>query len=55
MSEAKILRKLDKIESELDYIKKHMVDVDLILTDNDLESIEDAERDLKENRTVRIA
>ncbi len=55
MSEAEILRKLDKIESELDYIKKHMVDADLILTDNDLESIEDAERDLKEGRTVRIA
>jgi mRNA interferase RelE/StbE len=55
MSEAEILKKLDRIESELTYIKNHLLDADLIITDDDLESIRDAERDLKKGKTKRIA
>jgi hypothetical protein len=54
-TEAKeILEKLDTIKADLDYIKKHMVDVDLVLTDDDLEALEEAENDLKAGRTRRL-
>ena len=54
-TEAKeILEKLDTIKADLDYIKKHMVDVDLFLTDDDLEALEEAENDLKAGRTRRL-
>jgi hypothetical protein len=49
-----ILEKLDTIKADLDYIKKHMVDVDLVLTDDDLEALEEAENDLKAGRTRRL-
>ena len=49
-----ILEKLDEIKSELDYIKKHMVDVDTVLTDDDFESLNEAEKDLKAGKTKRL-
>lgn len=54
-TEAKeILNKLELIKADLDYIKKHMVDVDLVLTDDDLEALEEAESDLKAGKTKRL-
>ena len=54
-TEAKeILNKLDTIKADIDYIKKHMVDVDLVLTDDDLEALEEAEKDLKAGKTKRL-
>ena len=54
-TEAKeILNKLEIIKADLDYIKKHMVDVDLVLTDDDLEALEEAEKDLKAGKTKRL-
>lgn len=55
MSEAQILRKLEKIEEELSFIKDHIMDADMLITDDDIESIEDAEEDLEMGRTKRIA
>ena len=49
-----ILEKLEIIKSDLDYIKKHMIDVDLVLTDDDLEALEEAEKDLKAGKTKRL-
>jgi len=46
-----ILERLDEIKSDLDYLKEH-IDVDLILTEDDKTSIIEAERDLKEGRTI---
>lgn len=42
------------IMKELTEIKKHMVDVDYILTSDDLESLREAERDLMEGKTKRL-
>ncbi|HLC60216.1 MAG TPA: hypothetical protein VJJ52_02195 [Candidatus Nanoarchaeia archaeon] len=54
-SETKIiLNKLDEIKSELDYIKNHMADVDTIITTDDIESLKEAEDDLKNGKTVRL-
>ena len=46
-----IIQKLEDIKSELDYIKKHIADVDTILTEDDIESLEEAEKDLKGGKT----
>ena len=49
-----ILDKLDEIKSELDYIRKHIVDIDTALTEEDVESLNEAERDFKAGKTKRL-
>lgn len=49
-----ILKELKGIRSDLDYIKSHIKDVDILLTDDDIESIREAEKDLKEGKTKRL-
>ena len=49
-----VLKKLDAIKSELDYIKGHMVDADTILTPQEEERLEESLRDLKERRTTPL-
>ncbi|MBI2549193.1 hypothetical protein HYW21_07635 [Candidatus Woesearchaeota archaeon] len=49
-----ILNKLDSIKEELDYIKTHLIDPDIILTGDDLEALREAEEDLKKGRTKRL-
>lgn len=51
----RIMNKLDSIQSELDYIKNHIADVDLVLTDEDLHSIKEGEEDWRAGKTRRIA
>jgi len=51
---AQIMKKLDNIKSELDFIKGHINDVDLVLTDDDREALEEAEHDLKKGKTKRL-
>ena len=48
------VEKLDHIQSDLDFIKRHINDVDLVLTDDDLEALDDAEKDLAAGKTKRI-
>lgn len=49
-----IVSKLDTIEEELAYIKKHLVDVDAVLTDDDIEALREADEDLKAGKTKRL-
>ncbi|HIH42715.1 TPA: hypothetical protein HA246_03655 [Candidatus Woesearchaeota archaeon] len=49
-----ILEKLSEIKTELDYIKDHLVDVDAVLTEDDLVALQDAESDLKIGKTKRL-
>lgn len=51
-AETLILNRLDGIKSELDFIKNYLEDA--ILTKDDLESLEEAEKDLKKGKTKRI-
>ena len=53
-SEKVILDKLDEIKSELDYIKNHIANIDTVLTDDDIEALKEAEKDLKEGKTVKL-
>ncbi len=47
-----VLERLDVIKSELDYIKEHMADT--TLTQEDVESLNEAEKELKEGKTKRL-
>ncbi|MBI5072555.1 hypothetical protein HZA99_01935 [Candidatus Woesearchaeota archaeon] len=49
-----ILDELRVIRSDLDYIKGHLSDIDLVLTDDDKEAIESAENDWKTKKTKRL-
>ena len=48
-----ILKKLDEIKSELDYIKSRM-SKSYVLHDDDIESLDEAEKDLAEGKTQRL-
>ncbi len=48
-----IMAKLDAISSQLEYIRTHIKDIDLVLTDDDLESLKEAEKDLQTGKTKR--
>ncbi len=49
-----ILRELKEIKEDLRYLKDQVIDVDLIVTDDDIASIREAEKDLKKGRTKKI-
>ncbi len=49
-----ILKRLDVIKSELDFIKEHMVDVDTILTHEEEARLEESLKDLKEGKTMSL-
>lgn len=49
-----ILSELKAIRADLDYLKERVVDLDLVLTDEDLEDIKQAEKDLKQSKTKRL-
>lgn len=49
-----ILEELQAIRSDLDYIKGRILDIDQVLTSEDIQSLKDAEKQLKEGRTKRL-
>ena len=50
--EALIINKLDILKQEIDFIKEHIIDV--TLTREDIDSLNEAEKDLREGRTKRL-
>ena len=55
ITEAKqILEELRAIRNDLDYLKEHIIDVDLVMTDEDVKSLREAEKNLKEGKTKRL-
>jgi len=50
-----IHKDLEYVKKEIGEIKGHLVDVDKVLTDEDTESLIEAEKDLKEGKTKRLA
>ncbi len=43
-SDKQILKELKEIRIDIDYIKEHMIDTDMILTGDDIESIKKLKR-----------
>lgn len=52
--ENQILKELKEIKAELKFIKTRIKDIDTVLADDDIESIRQAEKDLKEKKTKRL-
>ncbi|HLD72290.1 MAG TPA: hypothetical protein VJA23_01780 [Candidatus Nanoarchaeia archaeon] len=49
-----IMEKLNHIELDLSFIKKHISDLDQVLTDDDKEAIQEAKADLRAGKTKRL-
>ena len=47
-----VVKRLVRLQKDMDFLKEHIEDI--TLTDDDLESIEKARKDLKEGRTTSI-
>jgi len=47
-----VVQRLVRLQKDMDFLKEHIEDI--TLTDDDLESIEKARKDLKEGRTTSI-
>jgi len=47
-----IINKLDLIKAELDCIREHIIDCKL--SDDDINSLKEAEKDLKQGKTKRL-
>ena len=53
-TETKIMAKLNEIKTELDFIKERLVDVDSVFTEEDIKSLDEAEKDFKKGKTERL-
>jgi hypothetical protein len=51
-NEELIISKLDLLKQEIDFIKEHLIDVNL--TQDDIDSLNEAEEDLKSGKTKRL-
>ncbi len=49
-----LLKELKALREDVNYLKKHIVDSDVLLTDDDLESLSEAKKDLREGKTKRL-
>lgn len=49
-----VLKKLDTIKTELNYIKEHMVDVDTLLTPEEEERLEESLQEFKSRKTASL-
>ena len=47
-----IMTKLARLQTDMDYIREHIEDI--TLTEDDLEAIEEARKDLREGKTRRL-
>ena len=52
--EQKIVHELQAIRHDIEYIKKHIADVDTVLTDNDMEALREADEDLLAGKIKRL-
>ncbi len=53
-TETDMQKDIEFLKKEVSEIKEHIIDTDMILTDDDIDSINEAEKDLKEGKTKRL-
>ena len=51
---AMILKELREIRKELEYIRSHMLDIDSILTTEEVAILKEAEREFKEGKAIKF-
>lgn len=49
-----ILRKLDKIQIDINFIKNNMIDADCVLTDEERDELEEARREYERGETTSL-
>ena len=47
-------RDIDSLKTDIGYIKRHTIEVDSVLTDDDIDLLKQAEKDLEEGKTKRL-
>ena len=47
-----IMKKLTRLQSDMEYVREHIEDI--TLTEDDLEAIEEARKDVREGKTRRL-
>ena len=52
INEKEIMIKLARLQSDMDFVREHIGDI--TLTDDDLEAIGEARKDMKEGKTRRL-
>jgi hypothetical protein len=51
---AMILKELREIRKELEYIRSHMLDIDSILTTEEVTILKEAEKEYKEGKAIKF-
>ena len=51
---ALILKEIGEIKKEIAYIKEYMIDMDRILTDEEIIMLKEAEKEFEEGKTIRL-
>ena len=54
VKESLVIKKLDLIKAELDYIKNHMVDIDVILTPEENQRLDESLEEYEEGKTISL-
>lgn len=49
-----IVDKLNEIQSDINYLKETIVDADVVLFDDDIQALKNAEKDLKSGKTRKL-
>ncbi|NAS89291.1 hypothetical protein C4E24_06080 [ANME-1 cluster archaeon AG-394-G21] len=49
-----ILKEIGVIKKEIAYIKEHMIDMDRILTDEEIIILKEAEKEFVEGKTIKL-
>ncbi|MEK6843825.1 MAG: hypothetical protein AABX83_00190 [Nanoarchaeota archaeon] len=52
INEKEIITRLARLQTDMNYVREHIEDI--TLTEDDLESIKEAEKDLREGRVRRL-
>jgi hypothetical protein len=51
---ALILKEIREIKKEIAYIKEHILDMDRILTDEEIILLKEAEKEFEEGKTIKL-
>ena len=49
-----ILKEIGELKKEIAYIKEHMIDLDRILTDEEIIMLKEAEKEFVEGKTIKL-
>ncbi|MBR9700750.1 hypothetical protein GOV11_02695 [Candidatus Woesearchaeota archaeon] len=54
MAEPELHKRLDRLQADVETLKKRSVDVDLVLTEDDLEALDEADKEFEQGKTTAL-